>query len=235
MPSITYSRVVCLSHVIAPGIPCWPGDPPVEFEAVADLKQQGYRLRRFSVGEHSATHLNAPAGFFLARPGVDAFPPAALVAPAVLLDVQVKAAVNPDYTICQEDILGWEKEHGQLPAGSVVVVLTGWQERWQSPETFFNQDGRGQMHYPGFGQDCTRWLLAERGIAGVGTDAPGVEPGSDSTYSVNRLLLADGWRIVLENLTGLEQLPPRGATLVIGILRLKDGTGSPASVLAFIP
>jgi kynurenine formamidase len=37
---------------------------------------------------------------------------------------------------------------------------------------------------------------------------------------------------VLENLTNLDQLPPKDITLMIGILRLRGGSGSPASVLA---
>jgi kynurenine formamidase len=51
---------------------------------------------------------------------------------------------------------------------------------------------------------------------------------------LNRLALEQP-RIVLENLTNLDQLPPTGAVMVIGILRLKGGSGSPASVLALVP
>ena len=61
--SINYARVVDLSQVIHPGIPRWPGDPPVEFETVAQIDREGYYLRRFSLGEHSGTHLNAPNSF----------------------------------------------------------------------------------------------------------------------------------------------------------------------------
>ena len=83
--------------------------------------------------------------------------------------------------------------------------------------------------------DRTRNLeKEERRIAGVGSDTHGVEPGIDETFSVNRLVLEQP-RLVLENLTNLNQLPPLGATLVLGVLRLRGGSGSPVSVLAFIP
>ena len=55
-----------------------------------------------------------------------------------------------------------------------------------------------------------------------------------STFEINRHVLAHGG-IVLENLANLDQLPPTGSTLVIGILRLRHGTGSPAAVMAFVP
>lgn len=63
MPCIHYSRIVDLSHVITPSIPLWPGDPAVTFEVWASQEQDGYYLRRFSLGEHSATHMNAPIRF----------------------------------------------------------------------------------------------------------------------------------------------------------------------------
>ena len=55
--TIAYSRVVHLSHRIAPDMPRWPGDPPLELETIADCAVDGYYLRRIAIGEHSATHV----------------------------------------------------------------------------------------------------------------------------------------------------------------------------------
>ena len=87
------------------------------------------------------------------------------------------------------------------------------------------------MHFPGFGSDATQFLITERQIAGVGIDTHGVDSGQDCNFTTNRLILAKP-RIVLENLTNLDQLPPQGTTLIIGILRLRGGSGSPAAVMA---
>ena len=99
---------------------------------------------------------------------------------------------------------------------------------------FVGQDAAGGLHFPGFDGDTTRWLLAERHIAGVGIDTHGVDPGQDEEFSTNTAVLA-GDGIVLENLTNLDQLPPTGATIAIGVLRLAGGFGSPVGVLAFVP
>ena len=61
--TITYSRVVDLSHSIHPNMPRWPGDPRVEFQPVAQISSEGYFLRRVSLGEHTGTHINAPISF----------------------------------------------------------------------------------------------------------------------------------------------------------------------------
>ncbi|MGQ9869450.1 cyclase family protein [Leptodesmis sp.] len=63
MPSFAYSQILSLSHVIHPAIPQWQGDPSIEFEAVAAIDREGYYVRRLTIGEHSATHMNAPSSF----------------------------------------------------------------------------------------------------------------------------------------------------------------------------
>ncbi len=234
MKTITYSRVIDLSHVIDTNIPVWPGDPPVEFETVADMEKDGYYLRKFAMGEHSATHINAPNCFHEGGVGIDAYPPTSFIVPALVIDVRKHTTENPDYALTKDDVLAWEQQYGQIPAESVVIMYTGWQEKWNSPTEFFNQDASGGLHFPGFGGETTTFLLEERQIAGVGIDTHGVDPGQDKTYATNVQVSAQQG-IILECLTHLDQLPAVGTTLVIGILRLHEGSGTPVSVMAFLP
>src|ERR671932_1876894 len=97
--TITITRVVNLSHLIDPKIPQWPGDPPVEFETVGKLENDGYYLRRFSLGEHSATHMNAPNSFYPQGMSIDQYPAESLVAKAVVIDIRDRAEANPNYAI----------------------------------------------------------------------------------------------------------------------------------------
>ncbi|MBW4682886.1 MAG: cyclase family protein [Microcoleus vaginatus WJT46-NPBG5] len=224
--TINYSRVIHLSHGINPQIPQWPNDPPVEFEPAAELDKDGYYLRRFSMGEHSATHINAPNSFHADGVGIDAYSAESLVVSAVVINIRTQSTTNPDYALTIADVLAWEQQHGKILAGSVVLLYTGWLEKWLNPVAFLNE-----MHFPGFAAETTRFLLDERQIAGVGIDTHGVD-GSDTTFATNRQVLKRQG-IVLENLTNLDRLPPTGTTLVIGILRLREGSGSPAAVMAF--
>lgn len=165
---------------------------------------------------------------------IDQYPAESLVVPAVVMDIRDKVAVNADYALTIADVRVWEQQYGLVPAGSVVLLYTGWLDLWFDRNAFLNPDAEGGLHFPGFGYNATQFLLHERQIAGVGTDTHGVDPGQDETFSTNRLVLEQP-RIVLENLTNLEQLPPTGTTLVIGILRLWGGSGSPATVMALVP
>lgn len=232
--TITYSRVVDLSHGIHPGIPRWPGDPPVEIKTAATLERDGYRLNAFSMGEHSGTHINAPASFHAQGDGIDAYAAESLVVPAVVMDVRDRAGANPDYTLAPADVEAWERRWGKAPSGSLVLLLTGWSEKWDNPREFLGYDSQGRMHFPGFGPASARLLLEQRGAAGLGIDTHGLDPGSDDAFQVNRLVLEQP-RFSLENLANLHLLPAVGSTLVVGLLRLRGGAGSPVSVLALAP
>ena len=238
--SISYSKVVDLSWPVHHEIPQWPGDPGVEFETVADVEKDGYFLRRFSMGEHSGTHLSAPSSFYPSSPGAPRrpeqrlFSPQDLVRPAIVIDVTARAEADRDYALTMNDILDWESDHGPVPQSCVALLSTGWQARWSNPPDYLGGNSADQLHFPGFGLEAVRLLLEGRNVAGLGTDTAGVEPGADTGFSVSRLALGKR-RIVLENLTNLDQLPPTGALLVIGLLRLEGGSGGPASVTALVP
>jgi kynurenine formamidase len=215
-------------------MPRWPGDPAPEFAPVSSLEGNGFFLRRFTLGEHSGTHLNAPGSFHPGGLTVDAFPAQSLVAPAVVLDTSAAASADPDYLLATGDVLVWEEAHGAVPAGSLVLLHTGWQARWDAPKEYLGLDAQGKAHFPGFGLAAARLLLEERGAAGLGVDTYGVDGGADNTFAVNRLALARP-RLVLECLANLDQLPATGAVVVVGRLPLQGGSGSPASVLALVP
>ena len=175
--TIAYSRIVDLSHVISPEIPLWPGDPHVVFTVVATMAKDGYYLRKFAIGEHSATHMNAPNSFIAGNTqAITSYSPQQRVVPAVVIDVRDKCAANADYQLSKQDVLDWEAKNGRIAPGSFVIMLTGWEDKWSDPTAFIAQDAKGNLHFPGFAKATTMWLVDQRQIAGVGIDTHGVSP-----------------------------------------------------------
>ena len=233
--TIGYSHVVDLSHVISPQIPLWPGDPKVVFKVVATMKKDGYYLRSFTIGEHSATHMNAPNSFVSGNTeAITSYPPEQRVVPAVVIDARAQSAANADYQLTKQDVLDWEAKHGQIAPGSFVIMFTGWQDKWNDPKAFINQDAKGNLHFPGFAGATTKWLVSDRQIAGVGIDTHGVDPGSDTSYATNTEM-ANTHKIAIECMANLDKLPAKGATLVLAPLQLQNGSGSPMDIVAFVP
>ena len=206
----------------------------MQFDDWAAIDPDGYYLRRFSMSEHAGTHVSAPASFHLGGKTVDEYEVRDLVQPAVVIDVRRQCSQDRDYALTLDDLGEWESRHGEVPSGSLVLLLTGWPERWNDPAAYLGGDGSGALHFPGFGHEAAALLVRERRVSGLGTDTAGVEPGVDTAFTVSRMALANNL-VVLQNLANLDSLPAKGAVLVIGLLRLTGGSGSPAAVTAFVP
>jgi kynurenine formamidase len=229
-----FRQVVFLSHVIGEGTPVFPGDPSVEIRPVATIEQDGYYLQSLTVGEQSGTHWAAPAHFHAGQAAADDLDPGDFFHPAVVLDVRAAAARDPDLALDVAEIRRWESAFGPIPPGTAVIMWTGFEDRWDDPVAYLNADSAGQLHYPGFGAEAARWLIEHRSASVLGTDTMGVDPGADTAFAANQLLLR-AHRLHLENLCGLGQMPPTGGWIVIGGLRIRSGSGSPATVFGLIP
>jgi kynurenine formamidase len=225
-------RIVDLTHPLEEDMALWPGGEPFRMERVVDY-DQGYRVHRFEMGENVGTHVDAPSHFIEGGPGIDAIAPGKLVAELVIVDVRRQAARNPDYAVQPRDLVAHESQYGRIPEGSVVVAYTGWYERFSDPPRYANQDEAGTMHFPGWSREAAA-LAVERRAAGIGIDTLSIDPGNSRDFAAHRLALGAGL-YQLENLTNLEDVPLRGATVVVGVLPVRDGTQAPARVLALVP
>jgi kynurenine formamidase len=190
------------------------------------------------VGEHAGTHFDAPIHWITGRDGEDvaSVPPSRLVGPAVVIDKSAAAAADPDYLLTVADVRAFEAEHGPLPAGGWLLLRTGWDARADDQEAFLNvQDGRPRT--PGPDAECARWLVEETPIVGIGVETVGTDAGAaggfDPPFPVHSFFLGAG-KYGITQLANLAELPPTGAIIVVAPLRLVDGTGSPARVLALV-
>jgi kynurenine formamidase len=229
-----FKKIVFLSHVVGEGTPVFPGDPPVEIRTVATIDRDGYYLQSVTVGEQSGTHWAAPSHFHAGQAAADELDPVDFFHPAVVLDVRAAAARDPDFALGVAEIRRWESARGPIPPGSAVIMWTGFEDRWADPVAYLNADSAGRPHYPGFGAEAARWLIEHRSVRVLGTDTMGIDPGADTEFRANQVLLR-GHRLHLENLCGLSQMPPAGGWIIIGGLRIRAGSGSPATVFGLIP
>src|SRR4051794_856180 len=191
------------------------------------------------VGEHVGTHFDAPIHWISGKDGEDlaSVPPARLVGPAVMIDKSAEAAADPDYLLTVDDVRAFEVEHGPLPAGGWLLLRTGWDARADDEDAFLNASS-GMPRTPGPDAECARWLAQETGIVGIGVETVGTDAGGaaavDPPFPVHHHFLGSG-KYGLTQLANLAQLPAAGSLLVVAPLKLVEGTGSPARVLALVP
>ncbi len=227
-------RIVDLTHALGEKYPAWPGDAkPFEAKPSASIAKDGYFTRHISFLEHFGTHLDAPAHFVAGQATVDQIPPEKLFAPAVIVDARAEAQENADYLLPVSKITAWEIAHGKIPAGAVVLLRTGWAQRWPDEKRYRNADASGVMHFPGFSVEAIRALTA-RQVAGLGIDTLSIDPGASKDFAGHKVSHAAGL-YHLENLADLSALPESGATLVVAPIKLEGGSGGPARVFAILP
>lgn len=226
------TRVIDLTHPLYEGMPVWPGAAPFRMTRLVDY-DQGYRLHSFAMAENVGTHVDAPSHFAAGTRDIDELGPAELVVPAVVIDVRDKVARDADYRLSARDVRLWEDAHGPVPAGSLVILNTGWHLRFADADRYVNVDSGGIMHFPGFGREAAELLFA-RGVAGLGIDTLSIDHGPSRDFPVHRLA-AGADKIMIENLTNLIALPPVGATVVIGVLKVRGASQAQARILALLP
>jgi kynurenine formamidase len=232
---IAFRTVIDLTHSLNDHCPNWEGSQESPFQAkeLGNIERDGYYSRVFSTQEHYGTHLDAPAHFAAGGWTVDQIPADRLVRPLSVIDVHERTASDPDYAVSVRDIAAWERTHGAILEGSVVIAYTGWDKRWAKQEDFRNQQADGLTHYPGFSLEAAEFLVGSRGVVGLGIDTMSVDIGATTTYPVH--VFTSQQRIYhLENVANLAAVPPAGALIVVAPIKLKQGSGGPVRLLALV-
>jgi kynurenine formamidase len=211
----------------------WPGASAPDAETVVTVKHDGYYSRRVSFFEHSGTHFDAPCHFIEGGQSVDQVPVETLVRPIAVIDISSRIGNDADGELTLADVKTFEELHGAIPTGSAVLLRTGWEDF--NTDTLRYAGAPGDLRFPGFGVEATQFLVDKRKIVGLGIDTLGIDPGIAVSFPVHvTVTLPKGvWH--LENLQNLKQLPPLGAWIVVGVLPLVGGSGSPARVIALLP
>lgn len=228
-----FAGVVFLSHVNDPSAtPVFPGDPEFRIKPVFTIGEDGFYLNVVEQGEHTGTHFGSPCHFNQGERCADELRARDFFRPAVVIDVRRQASADADYEVTVVDVQRFERRHGRIPDGAAVIAWTGWGEKWGTP-AYSNLDDQGNLHQPGFSLETARWLIANRALGALGTDTFSPEAAADTEFRVSSLVLR-GYRLTLENLAGLDQMPPAGGWLVVGGTRNKRGSGSPATIFGLI-
>ncbi len=229
-------EVVDLTHVLDASVPYWPGAKyfPLETWDLARFEEVRAFSRAYRVPEHYGTHVDAPAHFAPGRPTVEAIPVESCLGPAVVFDLRGRAAADQDAGLTAEDVDAWEAAHGPVPPGAIAFLLTGWADRWESPDRYRNFDLEGRLRFPSYALSGARRLLVDRGCVGLAVDCLSVDRGVDPEFPVHRMGNGMG-RWFLENVANLERLPPAGALVVAAPIPLRGGSGSQVRALALVP
>lgn len=239
-------RVVDLTHTLDPDFPVIILPPEfgqcarfrMEEISAYDHRGPAWKWHNISMSEHTGTHFDAPShwisGRDLPNAAVDEIDVSNFIGPVCVVDCSDGAAQDDDFELTVSVIEAWERENGEIPAGSWVLMRTDWSKRSGAAYLNMREDG---PHSPGPTPDAIRFLIEKRDIRGFGTETVGTDAGQGSHYTPPypaHYFLHGAGKFGLQCLAGLEALPATGAILIAAPLKIKSGTGSPLRVLALV-
>jgi kynurenine formamidase len=257
-------RLVDLSVTLSERLPCtWPGHVPfahktwswfaeTELPIAQDCCSLGpYNTSFVLIDEHCGTHMDGPT-HFIPPPGsglpwsgplgdmtTEHLDLARLTGPAAVVDVRFlahegRAGVSPRITA--DHLREAERRDGGFEPGDIVLLLTGWSERYVAGEP-----GKAYVFDPLVRATAPGWpaldtdgaaMLADRGVSAVGIDAPSMGAVDDGA-PVHQEGLSRGL-LFIEMLASLEALPARGAFFLFLPLKIAGGSGGPGRAVALV-
>jgi kynurenine formamidase len=221
-------QIIELTHLLSSEIPTWNGSCGYCLEVKKDYDKV-FRVQQMKMHAGIGTHMDAPSHRIQGGCSIADIPFEQLIVPACVIDVSMKA--DADYELSVADVAEYERDHGKIPKGSLVIAYTGWDRFWKSPDAYRNLDGDGQMHFPAFSSQAAE-LLVGKDIAGIAIDT--LSPDClDQTFPVHKIILGAG-KYIIENIANCAQLPRRGSTVIALPLRAENATESPVRIIGLL-
>ncbi|MEP7248108.1 MAG: cyclase family protein [Gammaproteobacteria bacterium] len=236
------AKYIDLTHAFAPGQPLGSGFAPISVgPALAGVsipgviakgepfsyEKLGAGITRYELStDQIATQLDPPAHMNAHGATISELPPTFAVRPLVVINLAAKVAADPGYAASLVDVTDWERAHGRIPHGSVVMFRSDWSKRWNEPLRFTSRP------FPGVSLEALKFLHLQRHILFHGHEPLDTDATAD--FEAERWLLRHNYAQA-EGVMNLDLLPQAGALISIGYAKPEGGTGGLARYIAIVP
>jgi kynurenine formamidase len=236
------AKYIDLTHAFAPGDPKWNGFGRLSVSAARAAidvpgfigRGEPFEYARYGAGitayqlptDQLGTQLDPPAHANPLGATISDLPPTIALRPLVVINVSEATRADPGYVASVADVLAWERRHGRIPAGSVVMFRTDWSKLWSDPERFTRRP------FPGISLDALKLLHLNRHILFHGHEPLDTDATED--FVAERWLLGHDFAQA-EGVANLDRVPETGALISIGFARPEGGTGGLARFVAIAP
>ncbi len=238
---LSAGRWIDLTHPFNADSVYWPTAKTFEKTEVFAGHTHGgwyYSAYDFAAAEHGGTHVDAPVHFAEGAHSADEIPLGSLIGPGVVIDVRAKAAADVDHQVGAADIEAFERDHGRIPEGAIVLIDTGRAHLYPDRAAYMGTAERGEaavakLHFPGLRKDGAELLVA-RGIGAVGIDTPSIDHGQSKDFATHVALMTHNVP-AFENVADMSELPPTGTFIVALPMKIEGGSGGPLRIVARMP
>lgn len=208
MKNTIVTRFTDLTHRIRHEMPVYPGDPQTSLRSVSDYENNTFYSSYLGISMHCGTHIDAP--FHMVKSGKKLFeyPPEIFIGPAVIVNAPGSGAIGPEIL-------------DGITLGNIRFLLlrTGHSSKYEKEDYY--------TAYPFLSEELAH-LIVQTNVKIIGLDTPSPDY---VPYPVHHIFFnAD--RLIIENLTNLDQLPAGVLLELIALPLLIDAEASPVRVIA---
>lgn len=205
-------------RVIDLTMPIHGGISGVSIETAKTVSDDGWNATMLHLYSHSGTHMDAPHHFEVNSQTIDKLAPGRLISEAWVVDL---TTVGPREIIVPDHLGAIAPK---ISKGQSVLLHTGWSKRLGT-DAYRNQ-------LPRISPELAHWL-GERGVNMLGVEPPSIADVNDlqEVTEVHTILMQNDI-VIIEGLTNLHLLSQEKVTLVALPLKVENGDGAPARVIA---
>ena len=193
----------------------------VSIETSRTLAKDGWNATTLHLYSHSGTHMDAPVHFGVNEQTIDQLPIDRLISEAWVVDVR---PVTPNQLL---EVWHLGPVVDNFISGQSIILHTGWSHKLGTDDY---RDG-----LPRISRELALWMGSK------GVNLLGVEP--PSVADVNNLkevteihtILMENDIIIIEGLCNLDAIQQEKVTLIALPLKVENGDGAPARVIAIEP
>jgi kynurenine formamidase len=241
--TLSHAKYIDLTHAIAPGGPLGEGfvdfsEGPtragiaipgvIEKGEAFSYEKHGVAITAYELPmDHIGTQFGPPAHQNEHGATIGDNPATVALRPLVVINVAPKVAVDPGYQATVADIRVWERRHGPIPVGSVVMIRSDWSKKWNDPKRFTAQP------FPGVSLGALKYLHLDRHILMHGHEP--LDTDNTAPEFVGEKWLLQHNFAQAEGVANLDQVPEAGALITIGFAKFEGGTGGFARYIAIAP
>lgn len=221
-------KLIDLTHTLESSIPTWNGSCGFNHQIKQDYKDCSgdikFRIMKFSMHAGVGTHMDAPSHCIAGGASIHELELDDLCMPCVVIDISDKAQER--YSLTTDDVITFENTYGSIAKGSCVLIKTGWERFWHTPEQY-----RNNLVFPSVSHEAANLLLT-RGVMALGIDTPSPDRPEDG-FNVHQVFLGGG-KILLENVANLNSMPPINGFVMALPIKVKEATEAPVRLVGMI-
>lgn len=191
----------------------------VNLEQSKTLSEDGWNAKTLHLYSHSGTHMDAPWHFEVGSDTIDQTPLSKCIGQAWVIKLE---GIEPKAFIYSDDLKGVKEK---VQKGDSLLLHTGWSRYKDNPKIYRDE-------LPRISQELAEWCQNKQ-INMLGVEPPSVADVNNlpEVTKIHQILLGANITII-EGITGLEQIQHDQVLLIALPIRILEGDGAPARVIA---